>query len=81
MFDNLRDDASSSLYEDDDLFFNGEEVEATPAAPPPRRKKRKSGKLLGMTDVQRFIIAVMLMVAVCTLGTMCLLVTGKIGLM
>ena len=83
MFDNLRDDASSSLYEDDDdLFFNGEEVEAAPVAPPLRPiKKRKSGKLLGMTDVQRFIIAVMLMVAVCTLGAMCLLVTGKIGLM
>ena len=82
MFDNLRDDASSSFYEDDDdPFFTGEEVEAAPVAAPPRRKKSKGKKLLGMTDVQRFIIAVMLMVAVCTLGTMCLLVTGKIGLM
>jgi len=33
-----------------------------------------------MTAIQRFIIAVMLMVAVCTLGAMCLLITGKIGL-
>ena len=82
MFDNLRDDASSSFYEDDDdQFFTGEEVDVAPVPAPSRRKKRKGKKLLGMTDVQRFVIAVMLMVTVCTLGTMCLLVTGKIGLM
>jgi len=74
MFDNLRDDAESSFYEEDtlppdeDLFV----------APP---KRKSSGKLLGMTPVQRFIIAVMLMVAVCTLGSMCLLLTGKIGIL
>ena len=75
MFDNLRDDAASSLYEEEDTLFPEEEVIAKN---PPRRKT--NGKLLGMTPVQRFIIAVMLMVAVCTLGTMCLLITGKIGL-
>jgi hypothetical protein len=77
MFDNLRDDANSSLYEDDDTeLFPEEEVKAV--ATPPRRKS--SGKLLGMTSMQRFIIAMMLMIAVCILGTMCLLLTGKIGL-
>jgi hypothetical protein len=75
MFDNLRDDAASSLYEEEDTLFPEEEVIAKP---PPRRKA--NDKLLGMTPVQRFIIAVMLMVAVCTLGAMCLLITGKIGL-
>ena len=75
MFDNLRDDAASSLYEEEDTLFPEEEVKASP---PPKRKS--SGKLLGMTPIQRFVIAVMLMIAVCTLGTMCLLLTGKIGL-
>lgn len=77
MFDNLRDDANSSLYEEDDIeLFPEEEVKAVAA--PSRRKKE--GKLLGMTSMQRFIIATMLMIAVCTLGTMCLLLTGRIGL-
>jgi hypothetical protein len=75
MFDNLRDDAASSLYEEEDTLFPEEEVKAPP---PPKRKS--SGKMLGMTPVQRFIIAVMLLISVCTLGTMCLLLTGKIGL-
>lgn len=75
MFDNLRDDAASSLYEEEDTLFPQEEVKAKV---PPKRKS--GGKLLGMTPIQRFIVAVMLMIAVCTLGTMCLLITGKIGL-
>jgi len=74
MFDNLRDDAESSFYEEDTLPPDEELI-----VPPPKRKS--SGKLLGMTPVQRFIIAVMLMVAVCTLGAMCLLLTGRIGLL
>jgi hypothetical protein len=72
MLDNLRDDAASSFYEEDTL--PPEEVKVAP----PRR--RSNGKLLGMTSVQRFIIATMLMIAMCTLGTMCLLLTNKIGL-
>jgi len=77
MIDNLRDDASSSFYEDDDdIFLEEEEVETVAKTP----RRRADSKLLGMTAMQRFIIAVMLMVAVCALGTMCLLLTGKIGL-
>jgi hypothetical protein len=75
MFDNLRDDAESSFYEEDTLPPD-EEINFD--APP---KRKSSGKMLGMTPVQRFIIAVMLMVAICTLGTMCLLITGKIGIL
>ena len=77
MIDNLRDDASSSFYEDDDDIFSLEDdFEAVVEKP----RRRVDSKLLGMTAMQRFIIAVMLMVTVCTLGTMCLLLTGKIGL-
>jgi len=74
MFDNLRDDAESSFYEEDTLFPEEEvDVVVTP-------KRKKSSKLWGMTPVQRFILAVMLMFTVCTLGAMCLLLTGRIGL-
>jgi hypothetical protein len=74
MLDNLRDDAASSSYFDEDTI-PPEKVK--PAAPP---RQKSSGKLLGMTPTQRFIIAVMLMFAVCASGMMCLLLTNKIGL-
>lgn len=78
MFDNLRDDASDSFFEENDTgsFPEGkvEEV-ATDFSP-----RKSGGKFLGMTGIQRFILAVMLMVAICTLGAMCLLLTGKISL-
>ena len=74
MLDNLRDDASSSFYKED---TNPPEEELNAAVPP---RRRTSGKFLGMTPVQRFIIATMLMITVCVLGTMCLLLTNKIGL-
>ncbi len=67
-FDDLREDTS---------FLD--ETPAQPAetlAPPPR----SGGRLLGMTPLQRFVIAFLLMITVCVLGTMCLLITGKIGL-
>lgn len=73
MLDNLRDDAGSNFYEEEEP--TPEQV--TDARPP---KRRTNGKFLGMTPIQRFIIATMLMIAVCALGTMCLLLTNKIGL-
>ena len=81
MFDNLRDDSSASFYEEDDAdFFPEEPVE--PEKPVKAKPRTNTGsKFLGMTPVQRFVIAFMLMIAACTLGTMCLLLTGKIGLM
>jgi hypothetical protein len=77
MFDNLRDDATPSFYEEDDTAFPEEDLNT----PPPIAPKRKTnGKFLGMTSMQRFIIATMLLIAACTLGTMCLLLTGRIAL-
>jgi hypothetical protein len=73
MLDNLRNDAaSSSFYEEDTV----PPEEAIAALPP---KRRSNGKFLGMTPLQRFIIALMLMVAVCASGAVCLLLTNKIG--
>ena len=73
MFDNLREEVSSSPYE--------EEAKYQPAAGTVQKtSKPRSKRLLGMTAQQRFVIALMLMFAVCSLGAMCLLITGKIGI-
>ena len=74
MFDNLRDD-SNTFYESDGTSFNataGNIDSGYSGYSKPRR-------FLGMTSFQRFVIAFMLMLAVCILGAACLLVTGKIG--
>ena len=77
MFDNLRDDNDPAFYEEDDTIFPEENAKMSVAVVP---KRKSSGKLLGMTPIQRFIIAVMLLLVVCMLGTMCLFLTGRIGL-
>jgi len=74
MFDNLREDASSSPYFQDDAKFS---TAAGTASEPATSRPRK---LFGMTPVQRFIIAVMLAIVVCNLGLMCLLITGRMGI-
>jgi hypothetical protein len=43
---------------------------------PPRPKEN----LLGMSPIQRLIIALMLLMVACTLSTFCLLITQKIAL-
>jgi len=69
MFDNLRQDASSSpLFQEDEV----NQVE-------PRRSGR-GGMFLGMSAAQRFVIALLLFMLVCVLGTFCLLATEKIWL-
>jgi hypothetical protein len=74
MLDNLRDDASSSPFFEDETPSNEAAFDEVQAP------RLRSGRFLGMTPLQRFIIAVMLMLMVCLVGTMCLLVTGKMGL-
>ena len=73
MFDNLREDANSSpLFEDQAKFIPAAGTTSDPAV--------RKGRFLGMSAIQRFLIAVLLLIAVCTLGMMCLLMTGKVGL-
>jgi hypothetical protein len=73
MFDNLRDEAASkSFYEEEAKF---QPAAGTGPSPSPRRSRR----ILGMTGIQRFVIAFMIMLAVCIIGAMALLATGKIG--
>jgi hypothetical protein len=72
MLDNLRDSVS-----DDSLFeemspLEEEEEEVIP--------KKTAGQFLGMTAIQRFVIALMLFLMTCVLSALCLLVTGRIEL-
>jgi hypothetical protein len=73
MFDNLREEAS--FYEEDQAQFQPAAGTEALHAPEARRSRR----FLGMTSMQRFVIAFMLMIAVCVIGALCLLVTGKIA--
>ncbi len=83
MFDNLREQPDSTpFYEEEDLFRDAEEVR--PAAPPRRSKPKQTSSnagFLGMTPVQRFVLALMLFITVCVLGALLLVVTGRFGLM
>ncbi len=72
MLDNLREQAS----------FKEEEEPLDPHAPKPpkpRKPRRSIDQITGMTAQQRFLLAVMLFVMVCLLGTMFLLLAGKIA--
>ncbi len=77
MFDNLREDAASSYYEEEAQYQPAAEKKTSA---PRAKAKPRSKRILGMTAPQRFVIALMLMFAVCSLGMMCLLITGKMGL-
>ena len=74
MLDDLREQASDSDYFDAaDITYDFEEVEE------PKRYVPKR-KFLGMTAVQRFIIAVMLLFMTCIFSSFFLLVTGIVVL-
>ncbi len=73
MLNDLRDQAS----------FKEEEEPIDPAAPKPpkpRKPRRSIDQMTGMSAKQRFALAVMLFVMVCLLGTMFLLLAGKLVL-
>lgn len=68
MFDDLRKQAESNeidLPEEKDFY----EIRELPSLP---------GRFLGMTAVQRFIIAAMLLLMAVMLSTLCLLVTQRV---
>jgi hypothetical protein len=70
MLDDIRDQA----------VFQEEEQppDPKPQKPPkPIRPKRSFDQITGMTAVQRFALVVMLSVIVCVLGTILLMISGK----
>ncbi len=71
MIDNLREDAAAKPFYEEEAQFKPAEIETSSS---------RNGRFFGMTPIQRFIVALMLMFAVCSLGTMCLLITEKISL-
>jgi len=64
MLDDFRDEANASPYFDDAETEYFEEI--TPA--------RRRGKFLGMTAGQRLVVAIMLFVMTCIVGSLALLV-------
>jgi len=69
MFDNLRDDVTTS-YED-------EQAKYQPAAG--TSKSTASRRIFGLTSFQRFVVSFLILISVCVIGALCLLVTNKIG--
>jgi hypothetical protein len=74
MFDNLRDSAESSFYEEDQNDLYKEPVAKAAVS------RRSNGRFLGMTAQQRFLISVMLLFAICIMGTLAMFVLGKMSL-
>jgi hypothetical protein len=74
MFDNLRDSAESSFYEEEQNDLYKEPVAKAAV------RRRSTGRFLGMTAQQRFLIAVMLLFTVCIMGTLAMFVLGKMSL-
>lgn len=75
----MLDDLRNSLMDP----YDEEEVHEEEQPRQVRKASKSSsngGELLGMTAVQRFIIALMVLLMVCVLGAFFLLVTGKIAL-
>ena len=77
MFDDLRNDSQSSEFLDDEIDNLLE-----PKAKKERRllKTRPSGKILGMTATQRFILSFLLLAVTCLGGFIMLLVIGRVVL-
>jgi hypothetical protein len=69
--DNLRDQTSASSFYQDESGLLPEEFTL---------QKRFILPFLRIKPRQRFLLAVMLLIVVCLLGTMCLVITGKFGL-
>ena len=72
MFDNLRE---NSFYEDD-LNAPAQEQALKAAAAPFRRS---NARFLGMNAMQRFIISLMLFFTTCVVGTLAMIILGRMS--
>lgn len=63
-------DASPFFSMDQPVFTSDESISDEPVGK----------KLLGLTPVQRFVIALLVFVLTCVLGSLCLLLTGRVVL-
>ena len=74
MFDNLRESEK-----DRQGFQDAIGLGTTPSDRNERSRNPVSRGALGMSAVQRLLVAFLLLLAVAVIGTMCLLVTGRIS--
>lgn len=75
MFDDLREpDKENQAFQD--ALGLGTVSSATPV---PAARPRSARGFLGLSAPQRLVLALLLLLAVCVLGTMCLLITGRIS--
>lgn len=75
MFDNLRD---LSFHEEEE---QNNELYTEPASQPAAvRRRRRSGRFLGMTAQQRFLLSLMFMFTVCVMGVLAMMVVGRMSL-
>jgi hypothetical protein len=74
MLDNLRSQASFTPDEEEPP------ESSKPEEPKPPKPHRSIDQITGTTDRQRFLLAVMVLVMVCLLGSIFLLITGKVVL-
>ena len=73
MFDNLRE---SAFYEEEPEDLHKESPPKSAAAP----RRRSNGRFLGMSAQQRFFVSLMLFFTVCLIGTLAMLVLGRMSL-
>jgi hypothetical protein len=73
MFDDLRAQANEAMFDEEEEVADAYTFRSELAS-------RPRGPFLGMTPVQRFVIAILLLMMTCILSTFCLMVTEKIWL-
>lgn len=78
MLDNLSGQDSTPLFNNEDNEDNEDINENTDLGLKKNIQRKSIGKILGLKPFQLFILLLMLLLVVCLLGTMFLLVTGKI---
>lgn len=84
MLDNLRNQESSASFEDD-VIEGFEDITKTENKKPARdskflASKKKDTVILGLSSKQLFILLILLFASIMILGTMFLLITGRIAL-
>lgn len=84
MFDNLRDSGDQFFYEEEQNDLYKDPAPATSQAAPvyaaPRQRRKSNARFLGMTAQQRFFVSLMLMITVCIMGTLAMIVLGRMSL-
>jgi len=73
MFDNLRNEGEKTPFYEEEAKFQA-------AAGTHEPDLRSVSRLFGMTPRQRFVLAMLFLFATCSLGTMCMFVTGRFGM-